>query len=122
MCIKDHVTYGPFKGIVLAEEEGDQIAQTLGQKKAALLISHGLLTVGKNVEEAVWWFVALDKVCHAQLLADAAANGRGGETVKIGVEEAKATYANIGTPYFGWFSGRTLFDTIHKETGGEYLA
>lgn len=117
----DHVLYESFNGVVLAEEEGKNIAQTLGDKKAALLINHGLLTVGKSIEEAVFWFVSLDKCCQAQLLADAAAKGRGGETVKIGEEEAVVTYKTVGTPRAGWFSAKPLFDVIHKETGGDYL-
>jgi ribulose-5-phosphate 4-epimerase/fuculose-1-phosphate aldolase len=115
------VLYESFNGIVLAEEEGINIAQCLGQKKAALLINHGLLTVGGTIEEAVFWFMSLEKCCHAQLMADAAAGGRGGATVKIGDEEAKFTYKSVGTPLAGWFSARPTFDVIHKETGGDYL-
>lgn len=48
-----------------------------------MLRNHGLLTVGETIEEAVNWFYLLDRVCKVQLLADAAASGRGGETHKI---------------------------------------
>jgi hypothetical protein len=88
---------------VLATEEGQNIAKALGSNKAALLQNHGLLTVGQTIEETVFWFVSLEKCCHAQLLADAAAAGRGGETVKIGEEEAVFTYKTVGTPLAGWF-------------------
>jgi ribulose-5-phosphate 4-epimerase/fuculose-1-phosphate aldolase len=37
--------------VVLAEKEGKDIAACLGNKKAALLQNHGLLTVGKSIEE-----------------------------------------------------------------------
>jgi ribulose-5-phosphate 4-epimerase/fuculose-1-phosphate aldolase len=97
----DHVLYDSFNGVVLAAEEGENIAKALGDKKAALLINHGLLTVGKSIEEAVFWFVSLEKCCHAQLMADAAAAGRGGETVMIGEEEATYTYKTVGTPRAG---------------------
>lgn len=117
----DHVLYESFNGIVLAEEEGKNIASALGNKKAALLQNHGLLTVGQTIEEAVFWFVSLEKCCHAQLLADAAAAGRGGATVKIGDEEAVYTYKTVGSHTAGWFSAKPLFDVIHKETNGEYL-
>lgn len=50
------------KGVVLAEDEGCDIAEALGEKKAALLRNHGLLTVGQSIEEAVFWFYTLDKV------------------------------------------------------------
>ncbi|KAE9982118.1 hypothetical protein EG328_011223 [Venturia inaequalis] len=117
----DHVLYESFNGVVLADKEGQEIAKVLGNKKAALLINHGLLTVGATIEETVFWFVSMEKCCHAQLLADAAAGGRGGETVKVGDEEAQFTYKTVGTPIAGWFSAKPLFDVIHKETGGDYL-
>ena len=118
---QDHVLYESFNGIVFAEEEGRNIATCLGDKKAALLVNHGLLTVGQTIEEAVFWFVSLEKCCHAQLLADAAAGGRGGETVKIQDEDAKYTHKMVGSPLAGWFSAKPLFDVVHKETGGDYL-
>ena len=74
---------------MLAEEEGKNIAKALGNNKAALLQNHGLLTCGGTVEEAVFWFVSLEKCCHAQLMADAAAAGRGGSTIKINEEDAQ---------------------------------
>ncbi|KAF2493318.1 arad-like aldolase/epimerase [Lophium mytilinum] len=117
----DHVLYDSFNGIVLAEEEGKNIAKALGNNKAALLQNHGLLTVGGTVEETVFWFVSMERCCHAQLMADAAAKGRGGETVKIHEEDAKFTYEAIGTPKAGYFSAKPMFDVIHKETGGDYL-
>ena len=65
--------------------------------------------------------MSLDKCCHAQLLADAAAGGRGGETIKIDEEDAVFTHKTVGSPRAGWFSAKPLFDLIHKETGGDYL-
>ncbi|KAI9706089.1 MAG: hypothetical protein M1836_005495 [Candelina mexicana] len=117
----DHVLYESFNGIVLAEKEGKDIAACLGNKKAALLQNHGLLTVGETVEAAVFWFMSLDKCCHAQLLADAAAGGRGEKPIVVGDEEARFTYKTIGTPQAGWFSAKPTFDVLHKETNGDYL-
>ncbi|KAL8795685.1 MAG: hypothetical protein Q9195_001923 [Heterodermia aff. obscurata] len=117
----DHVLYESFNGIVLAEKEGKDIAACLGNKKAALLQNHGLLTVGQTIEAAVFWFISLEKCCQAQLMADAAAGGRGHETVKIHPEDAAFTYKTIGTPAAGWFSGKPLFDLIQKECNAEYL-
>jgi len=119
--MQDHVLYTSFNGIVLAEKEGKDIAACLGNKKAALLQNHGLLTVGETVEAAVFWFLSMEKCCRAQLMADAAAGGRGGATCKIGDEEAVFTYKTIGTPLAGWFSAKPEFDKIDKETGGDHL-
>ena len=54
-------------------------------------------------------------------MADAAAGGRGHETVKIHDDDAEFTYKALGTPLAGYFSAKPLFDLIHKETAGEYL-
>lgn len=65
--------------------------------------------------------MSLDKCCHAQLLADAAAGGRGEKPVVVGDEEARFTYKTIGTPQAGWFSAKPTFDVLYKETNGDYL-
>lgn len=86
-----------------------------------MLQNHGLLTVGETIEAAIFWFMSLEKCCHAQLMADAAAGGRGHETIKIGDEDAAFTYKTIGTPIAGWFSAKPTFDMIEKECGSDYL-
>lgn len=118
---QDHVLYESFNGIVLAEKEGKAIAACLGDKKAALLQNHGLLTVGQTIEAAVFWFIQLEKCCHSQLMADAAAGGRGGVTVKIADDDAAYTYETIGTPSGGFFSAKPVFDVIEKECSADYL-
>jgi ribulose-5-phosphate 4-epimerase/fuculose-1-phosphate aldolase len=115
------VVYDSFNGVVLATKEGRDIAACLGGRKAALLQNHGLLTVGRTIEEAVFWFVSLEKCCHSQLMAEAAAGSRGEQPVEIGDVEARYTHRTIGSSQAGWFSGVPLFDVIHKETGGDYL-
>jgi len=116
----DIALYSSFRGIVLAEEEGIAIAAALGQKKAALLQNHGLLTCGRSVESTVFWFMSLEKCCHAQLLADAAAGGRGRETVKIDEKDAAYTYTTVGTETAGWFSAKPTFDMMEHTSGVDY--
>ncbi|KAK7539792.1 class II aldolase/adducin N-terminal [Phyllosticta citribraziliensis] len=118
---EDHVVYPNFGGVVMATEEGKRIAERLGQKKCALLGNHGLLTVGGTIEEAVWWFVAMEKCARVQLLADAAAAGRGIQTVKIGDEEARLTWTSIGSRIAGYFSAMPLFDVVEKDEAQEYM-
>ncbi|KAB8288110.1 hypothetical protein EYC80_010243 [Monilinia laxa] len=116
----DLALYSSFRGVVLASEEGHAIASALGQKKAALLQNHGLLTCGESIESAVFWFISLEKCCHAQLLADAAAGGRGGETVKIDEQDAVCTYKTVGTEKAGYFSAKPAFDMMEHESGTDY--
>lgn len=117
---QDHVVF-EGKGVVLAEDESRDVAIALGDKKAALLRNHGLLTVGQTIEEAVNWFYMLDKCCHVSLLADAAASGRGTETVKVSHEEAEYTRGIAGSHKAGWMGGKAMFDLIDHLTGKKYL-
>ena len=68
----DHALFDDYSGVVLDIEEGKRIAHALGDRKAVILRNHGLLTVGHSVEEAAWWFITMERSCHAQLMAEAA--------------------------------------------------
>ena len=68
----DHALFDNYSGVVLDLEEGKRIAHELGDCKAVILRNHGLLTVGQSVEEAAWWFITMERSCHAQLMAEAA--------------------------------------------------
>lgn len=116
----DIAHYDSFGGIVLGAAEGHNIAEALGPRKAAILSNHGLLTCAGSVEACVFWFMSLEKCCRAQLLADAAAAGRGGATVKVSDEEAAFTYKTVGSELAGWFSAKPTFDTMEHETGADY--
>ena len=82
---EDHALFDDYTGVVVDPEEGKRIAHALGDTKAVILRNHGLLTVGHSVDEAVWWFVTMERSCQAQLLAEAA-----GTPIPIGAEMARA--------------------------------
>lgn len=100
---KCHGVYRDFKGVVLDSEEGRRIAQAIGNGKAVILQNHGLLTVGHTVDEAAFWFISLDKTCHAQLLADAASVA-GHKKLIIDDVEAASTETQVGGPDKGWLA------------------
>lgn len=107
---EDHTMFADFTGVVYQTSEGERIAQALGKHKAVILRNHGLLTVGHTVEEAVWWFITMDRSCHAQLLAEAA-----GEPVKIDHQNATGTREQIGSHLAGWFQAQPLFAKVISE-------
>ena len=106
----DHALFDQYSGVVLDLEEGKRIAHTLGGRKAAILRNHGLLTVGQSVEEAAWWFITMERSCHAQLMAEAA-----GKPVLIDPEMAALTRGQVGSHFAGWFSFQPLFARITRE-------
>jgi ribulose-5-phosphate 4-epimerase/fuculose-1-phosphate aldolase len=103
----DHALFDDYTGVVLDTEEGKRIAHALGDNKAAILRNHGLLTVGNTVDEAVWWFITMERSCQAQLLASAA-----GAPVLIDPEMAALTSTQVGTPTAGWLSFQPLYEQI----------
>jgi ribulose-5-phosphate 4-epimerase/fuculose-1-phosphate aldolase len=104
---EDHALYDDYGGVVLESEESERIAKTLGEHKAVILRNHGLLTVGGSVEEAAWWFLAMDRCCRVQLLAEAA-----GTPKPIGAEAATAAREQIGTPGIARLNFRPIFEHI----------
>ncbi|KZP24812.1 class II aldolase/adducin domain-containing protein [Athelia psychrophila] len=117
---KDHAVYRQFRGVVLDEEEGRNITEALGSRKAAILQNHGLLVAAGSIEATVFYFSSLEKCCKAQLLADAAAGGRGIKTIKIADDEAEATHNVIGGEKFGRFSGLPLFHALEAREGRSF--
>ena len=107
---EDHGLFADFTGVVYETSEGERIAKALGSYKAVILRNHGLLTVGHTVDEAVWWFITMERSCQAQLLAEGA-----GEPVKIDPANAAATKQQIGTHLAGWFQFQPLWARITRE-------
>ena len=106
----DHVLFDDFSGVVLENTEGERIAAALGDRKAAILQNHGLLTVGDTLDAAAWWYITMERSCQAQLMAEAA-----GEPKLIEPEVAKHTFETVGSELAGWFSFQPLYDVITEE-------
>ncbi|MCI0338453.1 MAG: class II aldolase/adducin family protein [Acidobacteria bacterium] len=107
---EDHSVFNDFTGVVYDPVEGQRIAESLGNHKGVILRNHGLLTVGQSVDEAAWWFITMERSCHAQLLVEAA-----GEPHLIGHDQAKLTSLQVGSTIAGWFQFQPLWDRITKE-------
>jgi ribulose-5-phosphate 4-epimerase/fuculose-1-phosphate aldolase len=106
----DHSLFDDYTGVVLDVEEGKRIAHALGGNHGCILRNHGLLTVGTSVDAAVWFFITMDRTCHAQLLAEAA-----GKPVIIDDDNARLTHSQVGTELAGWFSFQPMYDMIVRQ-------
>lgn len=107
---EDHAVYTEFGGVAGELDEGARIAKALGKNKAAILQNHGLITVGQSVEEAVWWFVTMERSCQAQILAESTNT----PTIKIDSETALQVRRDTGYPLAGMFSFHTLLQKIER--------
>jgi ribulose-5-phosphate 4-epimerase/fuculose-1-phosphate aldolase len=107
---EDHGVFADYTGVVNAPDEGARIADALGGRKAVILANHGLLTVGRTVDEAAWWFITMERSCAAQLAAEAAGTPR-----PIPADVARHTRGQIGTSPVGWLSFQPLFEKIRRD-------
>jgi len=99
-----------FSGVVEETEEGDRIANALGDKTVLFLQNHGILTTGPSIDIALWYYFSMERCCHSQLLADAA-----GETTKIPHDTAIKTREFIANDLAAWASFQPLFDMIAEK-------
>ncbi|KAJ7246892.1 class II aldolase/adducin domain-containing protein [Mycena haematopus] len=111
----DHALYTQFNGIVLEETEGIAISEALGTKKAAILQNHGLLVVGSSIEATIHFYIALERACQVQLLAQSA-----GKPIPINTAQAAETGKIIGSQRAGWFSGSMEFMVLEREEGVKF--
>lgn len=93
--------------VVLDLEVGRAMASALGDKKALIHQNHGLITTGGSVDAAVWWFVALERCCQSQLLAESA-----GEPIVIPDELCEDGYKAQGHDLAGWFQFQPWWDEL----------
>ncbi|KAL8923301.1 MAG: hypothetical protein Q9208_004701 [Pyrenodesmia sp. 3 TL-2023] len=101
--------YDNYGGVALgpATNEGNAIAKALGAKaKAAVLVNHGLLTVGKTVDEAGALFTTLEKSCQIQVEAEKA----GCKSRVIGDEEAAFNFRMESVPETLYWEFQPTYD------------
>jgi ribulose-5-phosphate 4-epimerase/fuculose-1-phosphate aldolase len=107
---EDHSLFADYTGVVYDMSEGDRIAQALGNRKAVIMQNHGNLTVGSTVDEAAWFYIAMDRSCQSQLMAEAA-----GKPIPIAHEAAVVARKQVGNPRVAWFQYQPLWDLIVRE-------
>ena len=103
----NHVLFDDFTGVVLETDEGDRIAEALGEKRAAILKNHGLLTTGETVDAAVWGFLSMDRCCQSQLIAESV-----GQMERISDDVAELTRNQVGSEPGMWAMYQPLYDLM----------
>ena len=104
---ENHGIFDTFTGVVAEQNEGDMIADALGDGIGVILQNHGLLTVGKSVDAATANFIMMDSCCHSQLIAQAA-----GALTLIDHETALKTRKANGSELVTWGNYQPLYQVI----------
>uniref|UniRef100_A0A0W0F892 Putative arad-like aldolase/epimerase n=1 Tax=Moniliophthora roreri TaxID=221103 RepID=A0A0W0F892_MONRR len=113
--------YNSYGGVVLAAEEGENIAKALGPtNKSCILRNHGLLTLGNTIDECIYLFALLEKTCQMQLMVEAAA-ANGIPKVCIDDDDAKYNAATQKDPAVLYAHFQSEYELLVKETNGDFL-
>ncbi|AOS77676.1 class II aldolase/adducin family protein [Hydrogenophaga intermedia] len=108
----DHAVITEQAGAVVVDREaGQAVAAAFGDNKAVIHQNHGLFTVGReSVDEAAWWFIALERACEIQLKAEAT-----GHPLKLISPEAAAHSAkHLATPMAAWLHFQPIYDAVAR--------
>ncbi len=65
----DHGVFEDDEVDVQSTDGGKRIAAALGEGRGVILRNHGLLTVGNNVDEAIGWFLMIERVAEVHVKA-----------------------------------------------------
>ncbi|SDV50254.1 class II aldolase/adducin family protein [Chitinasiproducens palmae] len=109
---EDHALIAEEAGAVVVERDaGRTVAQAFGSNKAAIHQNHGLFSAGReSVDEAAWWFIAMERACEIQLKAEAT-----GHPVKqISREAALHSRNHLGTPFMAWLHFQPIYDAVAR--------
>ena len=93
---------------VLSTDGGKRIAAALGDAKLCILRNHGLLTVGRTVEESVGWFVMAERVAEVHVKAP---NGKPISDESAAIAASTLAPAEVGWRMFQWLR-RTLVPDV----------
>lgn len=81
----DNVAYFAYEGIVTGEEEGERMAEALGDERVLFLANHGVLVVGESIEKAMLHLYQLERAC----MNEALVRSMGGTLRRIPEEAAR---------------------------------
>jgi len=84
--------------LIVTRELGVALAGTVGARNAALMVHHGIVTAGPDIQTAVTLAILLEEACRKQLLAMAAGELRSWSTD----DEALAKRAHVYSPDLLW--------------------
>ncbi|KAK8040742.1 hypothetical protein PG994_013749 [Apiospora phragmitis] len=91
-------------------------------RQGCILKNHGLLTVGRTVDEAAWLFDATEHACRDQLAVEAAtAGGVNGVTkALIGEEQARVNFELEADADYCYAEFQVYYDYEYQMSGGQF--
>ena len=107
---EDHVVIKDEGGAVaVTEDAGHNVAAAFGRNRAAIHQGHGLLTASRHsIDDAAFWFIALERCCRVQLMVEAT----GRTPTMLDPETARYSHRHVGNEFIGWLHFQTIYGQL----------
>jgi ribulose-5-phosphate 4-epimerase/fuculose-1-phosphate aldolase len=107
---ENHAVVNDEGGAVAVKQgQGSGVVQAFADNRAVIHQNHGLLTASRHsVDDAAFWFIALERCCQQQLMLDAS----GVAQTQVSAERARYSREHVGSDYIGWLHFQPLVDEI----------
>ncbi|MBM4361270.1 MAG: class II aldolase/adducin family protein [Deltaproteobacteria bacterium] len=97
----DHVLVPEYEGVVADKGMAESMARALGTRRVAVLQNHGLITLGRSVEQAIIDMLDLERTCELNL----AVLARWDEVIEVPAAvalQAREVFTSFGRLYLQW--------------------
>lgn len=95
--------------VTVFTDQGQGVVNAFATNRAVLHQNHGILTASRHsVDDAVFWFIAMDRCCHVQLLLESS-----GTRPQLMTEAAaRHSATHVGSDYLGWLHFQPVYDQV----------
>jgi ribulose-5-phosphate 4-epimerase/fuculose-1-phosphate aldolase len=95
--------------VTVFTNQGGGVVNAFADNRAVLHKNHGILTASRHsVDDAVFWFIAMDRCCHVQLLLEAS----GTKPDLMDDSAARHSATHVGSDYLGWLHFQPVYDQV----------
>jgi ribulose-5-phosphate 4-epimerase/fuculose-1-phosphate aldolase len=95
--------------VTVTPDAGKAVAAAFGKHRAAFHQNHGLITASRHsIEDAAFWFIALERCCQIQLMVEAT----GRTPALIPPERARYSHEHVGNSFIGWLHFQPIYDRL----------
>ncbi len=98
--------------VAVQDGQGADVVEAFAANRAVLPQNHGILTGSRHsVDDACFWFIALERCCRIQLMLEAS----GTKPPFVTPERARYSREHVGSDFIGWLHFQPIYQQLVKE-------
>ena len=95
--------------VTVLADQGGGVVGAFENNRAVLHQAHGILTASRHsVDDAAFWFIAMDRCCQVQLMLESA----GQKPPFVSPDRARHSARHVGSDYIGWLHFQPIYDQV----------